>query len=154
MKMNIKEADLVFLSKEDMTSVYEMEDILDLPAAAYYHFMSCEDEILYVHKAGKMLGVCSIGDLERFYEENQKELKINQQYTFLKKIDYRMAVEFFEHKRTINEIPVMTDENELAGIIRYEKEEGLRNKQKRALKYARAHAWHMQEIEKIVRAHV
>ena len=53
MKMNIKEADLIFLSKEDMTSVYEMEDILDLPAAAYYHFMSCEDEILYVHKAGK-----------------------------------------------------------------------------------------------------
>ena len=150
MKMNIKEADLIFLSKEDMTSVYEMEDILDLPAAAYYHFMSCEDEILYVHKAGKMLGVCSIGDLERFYEENQKELKINQQYTFLKKIDYRMAVEFFEHKRTINEIPVMTDENELAGIIRYEKEEGLRNKQKRALKYARAHAWHMQEIERFV----
>ena len=144
--MNIKEADLVFLSKEDMTSVYEMEDILDLPAAAYYHFMSCEDEILYVHKAGKMLGVCSIGDLERFYEENQKELKINQQYTFLKKIDYRMAVEFFEHKRTINEIPVMTDENELAGIIRYEKEEAIRKSQRVHLKNARRNLWYKREF--------
>ncbi|MBD5521746.1 MAG: adenylyltransferase/cytidyltransferase family protein [Lachnospiraceae bacterium] len=148
--MDIKEADLVFLSKKDMTSVYELEDILDLPDVAYYHFMHYEDEVLYIHKAGKMLGVCSIGDLERFYERNEQELKINQQYIFLKKIDYHMALEFFKRRETINEIPVVTDGNELTGVIRYEKEGKFRSKQRRTLKYVRTSAWHMQEIERFV----
>ncbi len=146
----MKETDLVFLPRENMSSVYEVEDISDLPDMAYCHFMNSEDEILYVHKAGEMLGVCSIGDLERFYNTREKELTVNRQYTFLETINYRGAMEFFEQKKTINEIPVMTDGKELAGVIRYEKEKNFRNKQKRSLRYARSSEWHMREIERFV----
>ncbi|MBD5521749.1 MAG: adenylyltransferase/cytidyltransferase family protein [Lachnospiraceae bacterium] len=141
---------LLFLDKENMTSVYELEEIRDLSEKAYDHFMHYGEEVLYILHEGKMLGVCSIGDLERFYREDRDELKINRKYTYLKGIDYYNAAAFFERVATVNEIPVLTEDNELLGIIRYEKEESVRNAQRTKLKKARKKLWYKKEIYRFI----
>lgn len=44
--MNSK--DIIFIEKEDMASIYITADISNLAQIAYYHFMNCEDEVLYI----------------------------------------------------------------------------------------------------------
>lgn len=126
----------VFIEMKKMTSVYEITDILDLPQMVYTHFMNYDDEVLYLLSDGKMAGVLSIGDLERYYDRQEPELKINKNYTSATEIDFKAAEVFFERIKTINEMPVVTNSKELLGIIRKPKEEWLRERQRRALKYA------------------
>lgn len=135
MEKNI-ENKYAFIQLKDMTSVYEIRDILDLPQKAYTHFMNYDDEVLYLLSEGKMAGVLSIGDLERYYDRQECKLKINTNYTSATKIDFKAAETFFERIKTINEMPIVTNDNELLGIIRKSKEKWLRERQRSALKYA------------------
>ncbi|MDE6053950.1 MAG: adenylyltransferase/cytidyltransferase family protein [Lachnospiraceae bacterium] len=120
-----------------MTSVYELAEIPNLPQMAYRHFMDYEDEVLYLLSGGKMAGVLSIGDLERYYVGQKREFKINQHYIALNKIDFGAAADFFRTHKTINEMPVIADNGELLGVIRGKKEKYLRNGQRHSLRYAR-----------------
>ena len=130
--------DMMYIPKENMMSVYEKTGLSDLSRVAYQHFMNCEDEVLYVLDKGKILGVVSIGDLERYYrEEGEDALKINLQYTSVETVDYNAAEEFFKRVKTINELPIVTKENELKGIIKKNKKEAVRNRQRHALREAR-----------------
>ncbi len=86
---------LFFLDRVNMTSVYEQKEIRDLPGLAYDHFLHGEGEVLYILNEGKVQGVCSIGDLERFYMEGVEELKLSRNYTSLTEIDYHNAAVFF-----------------------------------------------------------
>lgn len=125
-----------FITVENMTSVYEITDILDLPQTAYTHFMDYDDEVLYLLRDGRMAGVLSIGDLERYYDRQECELRINTDYTSIPEIDFKAAAIFFERIKTINEMPVVTNSKELLGVIRKPKENWLRERQRHALKYA------------------
>lgn len=137
---------LFFLDRVNMTSVYEQKEIRDLPGLAYDHFLHGEGEVLYILNEGKVQGVCSIGDLERFYMEGVEELKLNRNYTSLTEIDYHNAAVFFDRVETVNEIPIITEYNELLGIIKYEKEKTVKNAQRRSLKKARRNLWYKREI--------
>ncbi|MDE7200884.1 MAG: hypothetical protein K2O91_03030 [Lachnospiraceae bacterium] len=64
-----------FIEMKNMTSVYEITDILDLSQMAYVHFMNYNDKVLYLLSDGKMSGVLSIGDLERYYDRQENKLK-------------------------------------------------------------------------------
>lgn len=141
---------LFFLDREKMTSVYERKEIQDLPETAYGCFLHGKGEILYITDEGKLYGICSIGDLERFYREDKKELEINRRYTFLKSVDYDRAASFFANAKTVNEIPVITEENELQGVITYEKEEALRNTQQANLKRTRSNLWYGRELRRFI----
>lgn len=135
-----------------MTSVYEITDISDLVQTAYRHFMNYEDEVLYILCKGKMLGVLSIGDLERFYDSQGSELKVNQRYTSSCTVDFKAAENFFDHVITMNEMPIVTTDRELLGIIRKTKEEWLRGRQRRSLEYARTgrYRYVRTEIERFI----
>lgn len=146
--MNIEKNDYHFISVKDMTSVYRMSDIQDLPKIAYQYFMSHENEVLYIlgTREGVLEGVLSIGDLERFYVNGRKELKVNRNYTFITLVDYEAADDFFKRVPTINEIPVVM-EDKFIGVIRKYKGEYQRNKQRKSLKKARMDIQQMSKVE-------
>lgn len=148
--MSIRKA--FFIARENMTSVYQLEEIVDLAETAYRHFMNHEEEIIYIanHEKG-IIGVFSIGDLNRFYEGNGN-ISINKKYTALYSINYDEAQVFFRHAYPVNEVPVVTEDNQLMGIIRYEKESLFRKAQRNALKAARTgkDIWMKREISRFV----
>lgn len=145
-----RERDLFFVPRQDMTSVYELDAISDLSETAYWHFMNHEEEILYLLNGGKLHGVLSIGDLERFYKNDCSELKINEKYTYSGTVDYDMAAAFFERTVTINEIPIVAKQRELLGVIRKRKARGLRDLQRRKLKSWRILAWYRNELMRFI----
>lgn len=134
--MNMEEERIRFIPRENMTSVYNLSDVQNLPKTAYQHFMNNEDEVLYFLGMGGLEGVLSIGDLERFYANRKKKLNLNRKYTFCTSVDYGAAEDFFEQVQTINEIPVV-EAGKFAGIIRKHKEKSLRDKQRWTLAKAR-----------------
>lgn len=127
----------VFIDREHMTSVYQLDDINNLAETAYQHFMSYEDEVLYLLNGEKLAGLLSIGDLERYYVSWENQVKLNQNYTFVSTVDFGAAADFFRTHKTINELPVVADNGELLGVIRRKKEGYLRNGQRNSLQYAR-----------------
>lgn len=149
--MNRKK-EYTFIARENMTSVYSITNISQLPYAAYQHFMNYEDEVLYIERAGRIEGVVSIGDLERFYNGNRKKVIINTRYTYLRMVDYDSAKNILDQMQTVNEVPVVTENKELVGVIRKEKNTQLREKQRKTLKYARTREndWGKKEILRFV----
>ncbi len=142
-----------FTARENMTSVYESVAISDLPNMAYHHFMSCENEVLYLMEEGRLAGVLSIGDLERFYRRQEDRFTINQNFTSLSMVDYDKAAAFFERSLTINEIPVVTQQGEFLGVIKKEKKPFLRKRQRRMLRAARLgeYRWRREEVKRFVK---
>lgn len=147
----------IMIKKENMTSVYEITTISNLPQTFYEHFMQYDDEVIYVLKEGKMFGVVSIGDLERFYKYELHKLQINTKYSSLSTIDYDAADKFFRQTKTVNEIPVVTVNDGLIGIIRRNKKRELRVAQKNSLQSVRKYAWQRNEIKRFInetKAHI
>lgn len=140
----------IFIEKENMTSVYEITMISNLPQTFYEHFMQYDDEVIYVLKEGKMFGVVSIGDLERFYKYELHELRINTKYRSLPTIDYDAADIFFRQTKTVNEILVVSANNSLVGVIRRDKKRELRAAQKNSLQSVRKYAWQRNEIKRFI----
>lgn len=143
----------VFVAKENMTSVYELEDISNLPEMAYHYFINNDNEILYLLKEGGLYGILSIGDLERFFESDEYTLKINQNYTSINTLDWGKAEVFFENTNTINEIPIVTEQGIFIGVIKREKRQILRERQKSALKAAKfgEYIWHQEEVKRFIK---
>lgn len=146
------ESGYVFIERKNMTTVYEVTDILDRPQTAYDHFMNYNDEVLYLLKEGKLEGVLSIGDLERFYSQQESALKINRNYTSVKDVDFKAATDFFKRTKTINEMPVVTTGRELIGVIRKEKGNYIRKIQRDSLVDAKYHKseWHRNELIRFI----
>lgn len=149
--MNIEEA--FFVARENMTSVYQLEEITDLAETAFRHFMNQDEGIIYIQNCeGDVLGVLSIGDLIRFYKRKDGEIKINSQYTALSSIDYDAAQKFFQQAYPVNEVPIVTADNKLLGIIGYKKNSILQRQQRKSLKDAKAgkEIWMKKEIFRFV----
>lgn len=64
--------DIVFIKKEEMTSVYNDLTVVKNSGKMYEHFMNTKDDILYFVDGEKLVGVVSIGDLERCYQKKQE----------------------------------------------------------------------------------
>ena len=146
----VRKEDLFFVNRHDITSAYELTTISDLSEMAYHHFMYHEDEVLYLLNESRLLGILSIGDLERYYQSQGDELKINKKYTSVGTIDFDIALNFFKRVETINELPVATEQGEFLGVIKWEKRAYLRNQQRRSLKAAKTgeFVWQYGEIRR------
>lgn len=141
-----------FISKENMTSAYELKDITDLSEKAYFHFMNHNEEIMYFLEGEVIKGILSIGDLERYYNDDVCDLQINERYSYLDEIDYNVAKIILDREnfRNVNEIPVVVEDNKLKGIIRYDKSEELRTQQRNTLLEAKKSRWHRNEIVRFI----
>lgn len=142
--------EIVFIEKACIASIYDIADISTLPQTAFDHFMNYEDEVLYIISKDKLVGVFSIGDLERFYNTDRCRAEINSKFISVNRVDYEEAEKYFERSMTINELPVVTKDNELLGIIKKGKGDELRQKQRNSLRCARAAQWHRKEIERFI----
>lgn len=144
---------VLFIAREDMTSVFESSSIPDLPEMAYQYFMHYDNEILYLLDDGKLSGVLSIGDLERFFNRRGTGLKINKDPILIRSIDPDLAAVFFERSLTINEIPVVTEQDGFLGVIRKEKTQNIREHQRRSLRSARTGEffWRRGEVARFIK---
>lgn len=143
---------LFYVDRNYMDSVFEISSFVDMPQEAYDFFMNRDSEILYLMKNGKLQGILSIGDLERYFSEDNKECTVNSNFCSLTEIDYKKAELFFRSSKTINEIPVIAKNGELKGIIKKEKSRLLRNDQRNSLQNAKykKNIWYQRELKRFV----
>lgn len=107
-----------FVNVEKITSLFELSDVKENSDIIYNHFMNNEDEICYIQSHGDILGIVTIGDMFRFYRNGDKELRINQSFSYVRDVDdYKSAAMIFDKIKTIHEVPVIVH-NKLLGIIK------------------------------------
>ena len=107
-----------FISVANLQSVHEICEIRGKINKIYRHFMDSDDEVLYITDNGRMLGVISIGDMYRYYRNEEETLPINLKFSYVEEMaDYVKAERFFQRIKTIHEIPVIKNEI-LLGVIR------------------------------------
>lgn len=78
-------------------------------------------------------------------------MQINQNYTSISTIDFDKAAVLLEDMKTINEIPVVTEQGDFLGIIRREKTQALRERQRKSLKASREYSWRHEEIRRFIK---
>lgn len=73
-----------FIEADKLQSVYDINEIWDTPNKVYHHFLETDDEVLYVIKDGKLFGLISIGDMYRYYRNEEEKLPINRKFSYVK----------------------------------------------------------------------
>lgn len=107
-----------FVGVELLETVYYLEEIGQNTEKLYQHFMQYADEVIYILGADdKLYGIVSRGDLYRYYENQDKELKVNQRFQAVSSLDYVAAEKVFQKINTIHEVPVV-EQGFLKGVIR------------------------------------
>lgn len=107
-----------FVQTASLGSVYEINRIEGRINEIYRHFMELDDEVLYITDRGLIVGVVSIGDMYRYYRNEEESVPINRKFSYVEDAThYAKAEEFFQRIRTIHEIPVIKNKL-LLGVIR------------------------------------
>lgn len=107
-----------FVKVEKITSLFELSDVKENSDIIYNHFMNNEDDICYIQSHGNILGIVTIGDMFRFYRNRDKELRINQRFSYVRDVDdYESTAIIFDTIKTIHEVPVIVHDK-LLGIIK------------------------------------
>lgn len=121
MKMNditARKEEYEFIEAASLHSVYEINEIQGRIHKIYRHFMDLDDEVIYIVDGGTVLGLVSIGDMYRYYRNEEKAFPVNQTFSYVEEAsDYKKAEKFFEKIKTIHEIPVIKNKL-LLGVIR------------------------------------
>lgn len=136
----------------------KMNSVIDIKAGAYTQdglyefFLSHKTEVVYFVEGEFMKGVISIGDLERSLKNKDGELPINNNFFFVQyRNSYSKARKFFKEHPTVNEIPCVSPKGKFQGIIKYEKDEKIREVQRKGLERAYKLQWHQGEILRFIK---
>ena len=143
-----------YISREKLRSII---DIADFPAngraeIAYRRFVYDAQEALYIEENGILIGVVSIGDLERYYAGCKDTLEINCCFSYADRIDEEKAAIFFERLKTFFEFPVVNKGGQLEGLMKREINYVIRRDQIASLvvsKYLNEQ-WHRRELNRFV----
>ncbi len=138
-----------FIPREKVQSILDIGDFPENSRAeiAYRLFVEDAQEAVYVEEAGKLLGVVSIGDLERYYGGGNNTLKINRSFSYTEKTDEDKAAEFFEGHKTFFEFPVVNG-GRLEGVMKRDFRYDIRQDQIASLVVSRhlKEQWHRKEL--------
>lgn len=139
-----------FIPRGELGSVLDTADFLegDRAEIAYRHFVYGGHEAIYVEEDGVLIGVVSIGDLERYYAGQRERLEMNGSFSCTDKIDEEKAATFFESFRTFFEFPVVDRCGRLEGVMKREVRYDTRQDQIASLvvsKYVKEQ-WHRREL--------
>ena len=145
-----------FITVEKLSCLYELLEIEKSLDKIYNHFMNTDDEICYILDQGDIYGIITIGDMYRFYrnENTREDIKssINRKFSYVEtENDYEGAQKIFNKIDTIHEVPVIVN-NKLKGVIRIgDNVIYSRDKMKHILYDFRMgkECWRQKEIEKI-----
>lgn len=143
-----------YVPREEMQSVLDIADFPERDRAeiAYEYFVNRKQEAMYIEENGILLGVVSIGDLERYYGGINDKLTINSHFLCTDKIDEEKASNFFVKFETFFEFPVVNAEGQLEGVIKRNLIYKIRQDQIASLvvsKYLKKQ-WHRRELNRFI----
>lgn len=86
---------------EDSVSLEEVKEILsDRPS-----------NVIYCETKEKLIGLISTGDIYRAYEDGMDRVKITKYFSFVRLGEYMRAKNIFDEKRSINALPIVSEDN-------------------------------------------
>lgn len=143
-----------YIPREKMQSVLDISDFPESGRAeiAYKHFVDGNQEAMYIEENGVLLGMVSIGDLERYYGNKADKLEINSRFSCADKIDEEKAAAFFERFITFFEYPVVSSHGRLEGVMKRETRYDVRQDQIASLVVSRylRDRWHRKELNRFL----
>lgn len=106
-----------FIHVENMSSVYEMNEMEADVHWIFKHFISSDEEVLYFVEDGFLKAVVSIGDLFKFLE-GRKQRIWNTDFTVLSEGNEGDGTVFFLQHPTVHELPVVSRDGKLIGMTK------------------------------------
>lgn len=144
-----------FTKADDLQSVYSINEVKNKPNKVYSFFVQSSAEVLYIiNDDGTVYGLISIGDMYRYYRNEEEKLPINLKFSYVQDAsDYEGAETFFSKVDTIHEIPVIQN-NLLLGIIRKNKYNVLISREtlKQRLRTERRGRWQREKLRQFDQA--
>lgn len=143
-----------YIPREELQSVLDISEFPESGRAeiAYQCFVDDNQEALYIEENGVLLGMVSIGDLERYYGDGRDRLEINSRFSHADRIDEKKAAAFFERFITFFEFPVVSSCGKLGGVMRRELRYDIRQDQLASLVVSRhlRDRWHRRELNRFL----
>lgn len=143
-----------YIPREKLQSVIDIADFPEDVRAeiAYRRFVHDAWEVLYIEEDGILLGVVSIGDLERYYAGCKDTLEINRHFSSTAQIDEEKAADFFERLKTFFEFPVVNSSGRLEGVMTRTVRYDIRQDQIMSLVISRylKKQWHRRELNRFL----
>jgi len=143
-----------FVPREELRSVLDIADFTENDRAeiAYQCFVNDNQEAMYIEENGVLLGMVSIGDLERYYADRRNKLEINCRFFYTDKIEEEKAAAFFEKFKSFFEFPVVNDCGQLEGVLKREIRYDIRQDQIASLVVSRylKDQWHRKELNRFL----
>lgn len=143
-----------FIPREELRSVLDIADFSEHDRAeiAYRHFVDGAQEAMYVEENGVLLGIVSIGDLERYYGNRQDSLEPNRRFSYTDKINEEKVSAFFAGFKTFSEFPVVDCHGRLEGVMKRDIRYDTRQDQLASLVVSRylKEQWHKRELNRFL----
>lgn len=143
-----------FIPREKLRSVLDIADFPESERAeiAYQHFVNDAQEAMYIEENGVLLGIVSIGDLERYYGNRKDKLEINSRFSYTEAIDEEKASAFFEKFKSFFEFPVVNEHGHLEGVLKEDIRFDIRQDQIASLVTSRylKDQWHRKELNRFL----
>ncbi len=143
-----------FIPRQEMRSVLDIADFPENSRAeiAYQYFVHDGEEAMYIEENGVLIGMVSIGDLERYYGNRKERLKINRLFSRIDEKDEAKAAVFFGKFKTFFECPIVNSQGQLEGVIKREIRYDIRQDQIASLVVSRylKDQWHRKELSRFV----
>lgn len=144
-----------FIPKEEMRSVLNIADFPENDRAeiAYQYLVNDHQEAMYIEENGVLIGMVSIGDLERHYGGRRDKLEINGRFSYIVEIDEAKASAFFGKFKTFFECPVVNSHGRLGGVIKRDVRYDIRQDQIASLVVSRylGDQWHRRELARFLK---
>ncbi len=143
-----------FIPRQEMRSVLDIADFPENSRAeiAYQYFVHDGEEAMYIEENGVLIGMVSIGDLERYYGNRKERLKINHLFSRIDEKDEAKAAVFFGKFKTFFECPIVNSQGQLEGVIKRAMRYDIRQDQIASLVVSRylKDQWHRKELSRFV----
>lgn len=143
-----------FIPRQEMRSVLDIADFPENGRAeiAYQYFVHDGEEAMYIEENGVLIGMVSIGDLERYYGNRKERLKINRLFSRIDEKDEAKAAVFFGKFKTFFECPIVNSQGQLEGVIKRAIRYDIRQDQIASLVVSRylKDQWHRKELSRFV----
>lgn len=143
-----------FIPRQELRSVWDIADFVENDRAkiAYQCFVEDNQGVMYIEEKDVLVGVISIGDLERYYADRKDRLEINDHFLYTDNIDEEKASVFFERFKSCFEFPVVNDCGRLEGVMRRDIRYDIRQDQIASLVVSRylKTQWHRKELNRFL----
>lgn len=143
-----------YIPRQELQSIIDIADFPESDRAeiAYKRFVHENQEALYIEENGVLIGIVSIGDLERYYAGIKDTLDINRKFSYADRIDEEKAADFFTRLVTFFEFPVVNNNGRLEGVMARPVRYDTRQDQIASLVTARylKRPWHTGELYRFI----